>query len=229
VTQSSKRLYYIRVELPHDATEEEREDLEKAVVDLAEQKSEEFDYDIFVSGGAWYPPEDESTHPISVAQGKLHAMIYARPLHDNPVDAALLRDALQELSDLGISQIDLQVYLERERAMNEVALRNMMAEENLLTALDMVVGNVVPLMRVKFPQYELSALRKFGPKAEEHPSVGKECPACREPFLVGDYTTLIALGPGTDSEAQERAREGRPYNAIAMEIHWGCATGGVTN
>lgn len=70
--------------------------------------------------------------------------------------------------------------------------------------------------------------RKFGPKSPEHPSVGKECPACRHPFLVGDYTTLIALGPGDDPEEREKARVGRPYIAVGVEVHWACATGHET-
>lgn len=51
------------------------------------------------------------------------------------------------------------------------------------------------------------------------------CAACNLPFKDGDYTVLIPLGPGADSEARERARAGRPYNAIAVEIHYSCATG----
>ena len=68
-------------------------------------------------------------------------------------------------------------------------------------------------------------MRPFGPKIENHPSIGKPCPACFVPFKAGDYTTLIALGPGDSPEAQMRAREGRPYNAVSVEIHWACATG----
>lgn len=68
-------------------------------------------------------------------------------------------------------------------------------------------------------------MRKFGPKEAEHPSVGEFCPACKKSFKAGDYTTLIALGPGDNPEQQERAREGRPYNAVAQEVHWVCATG----
>ena len=67
--------------------------------------------------------------------------------------------------------------------------------------------------------------RRFGPKAPEHPSVGRECPACHVPFAAGDYTTLIALGPGDDPDDQRAAREGRAYNAVASEVHWTCATG----
>lgn len=71
----------------------------------------------------------------------------------------------------------------------------------------------------------MSDLRRFGPKTEDHPSVGNECPACHNPFAAGDYTTLIPLGPGDDPEAQERAREGRAYNAVAVEVHFACAGG----
>lgn len=68
-------------------------------------------------------------------------------------------------------------------------------------------------------------MRKFGPKSVDHPSVGDVCPACKIPFKKGDYTTLVALGPGDDPEAQTRAREGRPYNAVAIEVHYACAGG----
>ena len=71
----------------------------------------------------------------------------------------------------------------------------------------------------------LDPIRKYGPKIDDHPSVGTKCSACDLPFVAGDYTTLIVIGPGSDKEAQERARLGRPYNAIAVEVHWSCATG----
>lgn len=67
--------------------------------------------------------------------------------------------------------------------------------------------------------------RAFGPKQPGHPSVGQNCPACHVPFAAGDYTTLIPLGPGADPEEQERARLGRAYNAVAVEVHYACATG----
>lgn len=70
-------------------------------------------------------------------------------------------------------------------------------------------------------------MRKFGPKQADHPGIGKECPACHVPFVVGDWTTIIPLGPGNDPEAQQRVREGRAYNAVAVEVHWACATGEV--
>jgi hypothetical protein len=68
-------------------------------------------------------------------------------------------------------------------------------------------------------------LRLFGPMPESHPSIGDLCGACKQPFKVGCFTTLIALGPGDDEGAQERAREGRPYNAVAILVHFSCATG----
>ncbi len=71
--------------------------------------------------------------------------------------------------------------------------------------------------------------RKFGPKSEDHPSVGKECPACGKPFKAGDYTTLISLGPGDSSESRERRDTGRAYNAVAAEVHWECSTQETTD
>lgn len=64
---------------------------------------------------------------------------------------------------------------------------------------------------------------KFGPKTETDPRLGKPCPACTVPFTLGDYTTLVPLGPGANIEARERARDGRPYNAVAIEVHWECS------
>lgn len=67
--------------------------------------------------------------------------------------------------------------------------------------------------------------RKFGPKTTGNPSIGEICPACKQPFKVGDYTTLVALGPGDSEEGRARVREGRVYNAVAVECHWACVTG----
>lgn len=68
-------------------------------------------------------------------------------------------------------------------------------------------------------------LRRFGPKLADHPTVGRECPACHYAFKAGDFTTLVPLGPGNDPDEQDRARAGRPYTAVAAEVHWACATG----
>jgi hypothetical protein len=69
-------------------------------------------------------------------------------------------------------------------------------------------------------------LRKFDPLTSNHPAVGKiGCVACDELFVAGDRTCIIPIGPGKDEEERERAREGRPYNAIGKLCHWACATG----
>lgn len=68
-------------------------------------------------------------------------------------------------------------------------------------------------------------LHKKGPLAADHPILGRPCPACQQPLQAGDYVALIAFGPGTNPEEQEKARAGRPYNAVAGVVHWSCATG----
>ena len=68
-------------------------------------------------------------------------------------------------------------------------------------------------------------IRKFGPKNSTHPSIGEVCKACGNAFVEGDYTTLIALGPGDDEEQQHKAKGGKPYTAVAVEIHYACAGG----
>jgi len=149
---TEQRQHYVRIDLPHDATEEEITGLQAAVVDTVEKLIEVYDYDIVVSGGAWYPPEqEESTEPIPVALGTLHAMLFTQRVDNSPIDAAMFRDALQEIADMGMSKLDLQIHLECERAVNSVALRNMQVEKNLLDALDMVTGLVgSPAFRIGF-------------------------------------------------------------------------------
>ena len=65
----------------------------------------------------------------------------------------------------------------------------------------------------------------FGPKSAGHFSVGKPCHACRRPFAVGDYTALVPLGPGDDPEERRKCADGKPYNAVALEVHYACALG----
>jgi len=67
--------------------------------------------------------------------------------------------------------------------------------------------------------------RRFGPMKSDDALVGKPCPACNKPIAVGDYVALAPVGPGDDPEARERARTGRPYNAVALAVHYPCATG----
>ena len=62
-------------------------------------------------------------------------------------------------------------------------------------------------------------MRQFGP----NPKKRGECHACHKPFMNGDYTTLIPLGPGDNEEERAKARLGRHYNAVAVEVHWECA------
>jgi hypothetical protein len=67
--------------------------------------------------------------------------------------------------------------------------------------------------------------RQFGPMKKDNPSLGQPCPACDEVFKEGCYTTLIPIGPGSDEENQRLCREGRPYNDVAILVHYQCATG----
>lgn len=67
-------------------------------------------------------------------------------------------------------------------------------------------------------------MRKFGPKTADHPSIGDICKACNMPFKEGDFTTLVALGPGNNPEAKEKRDAGKHYNAVAIEVHWDCST-----
>jgi hypothetical protein len=66
---------------------------------------------------------------------------------------------------------------------------------------------------------------KWGPKKPDHPSVGRMCPACHKPFAAGDFTTLIALGPGDSEHDRALARADLPYTAVGLEVHWACAYG----
>lgn len=70
-------------------------------------------------------------------------------------------------------------------------------------------------------------MRKFNPLKADHPLIQDNiiCQACSKPFKEGESTTLVPLGPGADLEAQEQARKGRAYNAVALPVHWACATG----
>jgi len=67
--------------------------------------------------------------------------------------------------------------------------------------------------------------RKFGPLSADDPLVGDECPACKKEIVTGDYVTILDLGPGDEPESRQRARAGRPYNAVAVAVHYACATG----
>lgn len=55
--------------------------------------------------------------------------------------------------------------------------------------------------------------------------IGGECRACWRSFKIGDVPTLISLGPGLDKDERAKAHAGRAYNAVAIPVHWACATG----
>jgi len=65
-------------------------------------------------------------------------------------------------------------------------------------------------------------MRKFGPKAANHPSCGEICPLCEEPLLVGEFTTLLETEPASPEDAEKKAA-GRAYTAAAQEVHYNCA------
>jgi hypothetical protein len=66
---------------------------------------------------------------------------------------------------------------------------------------------------------------KCGPKSADHPSIGMECIICGEEFVMGDYTVIIPLGPGTDERARRKCSIKQYYNAVAIEVHFACAGG----
>jgi len=61
-------------------------------------------------------------------------------------------------------------------------------------------------------------IRVFGPKRNNHPSIGETCSQCGVPFVAGDYTSLVELEPADEEETAKKA-QGRPYNAVAVEVH----------
>lgn len=72
--------------------------------------------------------------------------------------------------------------------------------------------------------------RKFGPLPADSWMVREPttCPGCHQLFKAGEVVTLVAIGPGDDPEARQRASEGKPYNAIAIPAHYSCVTGDTT-
>jgi hypothetical protein len=68
-------------------------------------------------------------------------------------------------------------------------------------------------------------MERYGPISAENPMLGQPCPACGKNFVLSEYVTLVPLGPGGNAEERRKAREGRAYSAIALQVHWSCATG----
>lgn len=73
------------------------------------------------------------------------------------------------------------------------------------------------LIRVReCPSFDL------GPKPHDHPTLGLVCMVCGEPFVAGQETVAVPVGPLDASEAQA-AREGQAFVAVGLEIHKSCA------
>lgn len=64
-------------------------------------------------------------------------------------------------------------------------------------------------------------MRYFGPKKADHISCGEPCFLCQDPFKEGDMTALIPIKPADEEEAA-KMKQGRPYNALAKEVHANC-------
>jgi hypothetical protein len=71
--------------------------------------------------------------------------------------------------------------------------------------------------------------RVFGPSEDSAPARIRlvsdavrermPCLACGKPFLDGEHSVLVVLGPGDDEEAQVKCANNRYYNAVAVQIH----------
>lgn len=67
--------------------------------------------------------------------------------------------------------------------------------------------------------------RRFGPRPGDALPSDKPCPACGNPFKKDEFTTLVPIGPGDSEESRRKCREGKAYNAVAVEAHYACVTG----
>ncbi len=63
----------------------------------------------------------------------------------------------------------------------------------------------------------------FGPLKADSPLLKIVCPGCDLIFVEGERVTLVPIGPGDDTDEQEKAFKGRPYNAVAIPLHLPCA------
>lgn len=70
--------------------------------------------------------------------------------------------------------------------------------------------------------WAMEIVRKMGPLSADHPLVLRavECPGCDAPFKVGEWVTLVTIGPGDSPESRERARKGAPYTAVSLAAHY---------
>lgn len=57
-----------------------------------------------------------------------------------------------------------------------------------------------------------------------HTLIGQICYVCGKSFDTVKPICLVPLGPDADEEAQEAAKKGKMYNAVAIPLHYHCAT-----
>jgi hypothetical protein len=74
---------------------------------------------------------------------------------------------------------------------------------------------------------ETNSFEKLGPLQEKDELIITEsyCVSCGMQFSLGEFYTLIPVGPGTDAEARRRARAGRKFQSVTIPAHWACVTG----
>lgn len=85
-----------------------------------------------------------------------------------------------------------------------------------------VAADMLPITYVRFGPGENQTGRSFPPMAADHPMAALPCIACGD-VLAGQATVLVALGPGSDPEAVQKASAGRWFNAVCVAIHEGCS------
>lgn len=65
------------------------------------------------------------------------------------------------------------------------------------------------------------ATENFGPLSKGHPLVGSKCPLCGRPFVAGQVTAPLEIGPAGEEDARKK-RDGRPYTAACDVVHRDC-------
>lgn len=85
--------------------------------------------------------------------------------------------------------------------------------------------DLVAIFRVTPPR---DRPRAFGPLGHGHPAVTRHetCAACGAILRAGDRVALVPVGPGADREERAKAWAGETYDAVAVFVHYACATGG---
>jgi hypothetical protein len=74
-----------------------------------------------------------------------------------------------------------------------------------------------------FPVSSEAPIRREGPKAPGHHTIGRPCARCLVRFGAGDFTAFVPLEPWDDEE-RGKAEAGGHYIAAACEVHWRCVT-----